>query len=180
MKVVYATPFSGGANNGHSVRGKALMLAGQRAGINVIAYDPPLNWQAILATSPDLILSDILGFVPFSPRMPIWVVTRWVPKDLTSTWKQAARVIAIEPLAEALPGVTHTVQPVVNTDATFRPTTGQQLASGYNTYWESVLFGYRDQVTWIDSNDNGLARVAMGGEITVNGADEIMEMIKRG
>ncbi|MGV0985006.1 MAG: hypothetical protein ACOYB2_10655 [Limnohabitans sp.] len=52
-------------------------------------------------------------------------------------------------------------------------------SAGYNTYWESVWMGYRDRVTWLDevALQERWERVQIGGEMTANGADELIAMI---
>ena len=54
--------------------------------------------------------------------------------------------------------------------------------AGYGAYWESVWLGYRDRVTWRNNPKirDQAERVEIGGEMTENGADVLMEMIGRG
>lgn len=181
MRVAYVTPFDCGT--GHAVRGIALVHAGRRAGIELRAFGPPKpvaseyegtsDWQVRAHTyQPDLVLCD-LRIGPFDA--PIWLLLRYLAPHYRET--QCERRIAIEPIA--VEGVTHRVPPIVNTEATFRPADGQGLHAGYNTYWESVWFGYRDRVRWLrDGNPERQARIDAGGEMTKNGADALMALIR--
>lgn len=66
---------------------------------------------------------------------------------------------------------------MVWTEAPFRPTDRQMLQAGYNTYWESVLFGYHDKVQWVGDTPERAARMAGPHEMSENGADVLMRMI---
>ena len=54
--------------------------------------------------------------------------------------------------------------------------------AGYNAYFESVWLGYRDRVRWTSDRryPDRAARVALGGDMTTNGADALMTMIAKG
>lgn len=204
MRVAYVTPDACGT--GHAMRGVALVQAGRRAGLDVRAFGPvpramtssaPVppefegsseDWEErVRAWAPDLLLGDLawvrLDALREAIAAPAWLLLRYMPCGWLTDhgpWRidRWERRISIEPLSETLTGTTHAVPPIVVDAPRFTPTDGQKLHAGYATYWEAVRFGYRDRVHWIaDGNPEREARVALGGEMTENGADALMRMI---
>jgi len=55
-------------------------------------------------------------------------------------------------------------------------------AAGYNAFWEATWLGYRSRVRWTSDRryPDRAARVALGGDMTTNGADALMTMIAKG
>lgn len=182
MNVAYVTAESCG--QGHAARGIALVQAGRRAGIQVRAFGPGLEPPDELpGFHPDLILGDVL-WQPLTAvledlSVPGWALMRWMPDGWLHGADRWERRISIEPAADVIPGITDHIAPIVDTEAAFRPKDGQELRAGYSTWWESVWFGYRDRVRWYtEGSPERQARIDAGGEMTRNGADELMAMIR--
>ena len=183
MRVAYVTREDCGL--GHSVRGLALVRAGQRSGVEVRAFGPRLEpLDDLLPFAPELILGDLtwwrLTEYLDALDVPGWVLARWVP----ASWLTLPRLdrwerrISIEPAADGIAGITDRIAPIVDTEAAFRPEDGQELRAGYSTWWESALFGYRDRVRWYtEGSPEREARIDAGGTFTVNGADTLVAML---
>jgi len=149
MRVAYVTSESCG--QGHAVRGVALGQAAARAGVTYAAFGPPDWREAAEAWAPDLLLGDV-GWRRLEPLrrrlgVPAWLLLRWVPDDWLAGIAGWDRVIAIEPAADGIPGVTHHVQPVI-TDPVPPPEAGTVLSAGYNAYWQAQRGGW--DVRWRD------------------------------
>ena len=179
MRVAYVTALDCGA--GHAARGRALIAAGIRAGIEVGAYGPGLDPIEQLGT-PDILLGDLewraLRDVRASVDCPAWLLVRWMGQGHLDGcgWE---RRISIEPAADGIPGITDRIAPIVDTGAAFRPEDGQELRAGYSTWWESAWFGYRDRVRWYtEGSPERQARIDAGGTFMANGADELLAMIR--
>jgi hypothetical protein len=199
MRVAYVTADSCGA--GHAVRGVALVRAARRAGVELRAFGPPKPdlvepeyegsnlWATdVLDFGPDLLLGDLdwirLDALRAELGAPAWLLLRYMPCGHLADrgrWRidRWERRISIEPLSETLVGTTHAVPPVVVDVQRFTPTDGQELRAGYNTWWEAVWFGYRDRVQWVSGGSpERQSRIDLGGEMTANGADELLAMIR--
>ena len=171
---------------GHSVRGLALVRAGQRAGVEVRAFGPRLEpLDALLPFSPELILGDLVWWrlteYLDALDVPGWVLARFVP----ASWFALPRLdrwerrISIEPAADGIAGITDRIAPVIDVSPLPMPADGSELRAGYNTYWRAAWFGYRDRVRWYtDGSPERQARIDAGGTLTTNGADVLMGMIR--
>jgi hypothetical protein len=199
MRVAYATAEACGL--GHAVRGVALAQAGRRAGIEVRAFGPPrpgvaepeyegsADWERRVADfAPDLLLGDVQWLLLERLRKrleaPAWLLLRWVQSchcEKLGPWSIDGweRRISIEPAADGLPRITDRIPPIVVDPPHFTPVAGQRLSAGYNTYWESVYYGWRHRVVWLDEPRelDRAARLKAGGEMTENGGDALMRMI---
>jgi hypothetical protein len=179
MRVAYVTALDCGA--GHAVRGRALVAAGAGAGIEVSAYGPGLDPMDQVGT-PDLLLGDLdwrsLRELRSSFGCPAWLLVRWMgPGHLDGCgWE---RRISIEPAADAMPGITHRIPPIVGPDR-WRPADGSEVRAGYNAWWESVWYGWHDRVRWTtEGSPERQARIDAGPvQMVRNGADLLMEMIR--
>lgn len=184
MKVAYVTREDCGL--GHSVRGIALVRAGQRAGVELRAFGPrlePLN--DLLPFAPDLILGDLswwrLTEYLDALNVPGWVLSRWAP----ASWFTLPRLdrwerrLSIEPAADGIPGITDRIPPVVDDSPLPVPPDGSEIRAGYSAWWRAAWFGYRDRVCWYtEGSPERQARIDVGGEMTANGADVLMGMLQ--
>ena len=183
MRVAYVTREDCGM--GHSVRGRALVRAGQRTGVELRAFGPRLEpLDDLLPFAPDLILGDLtwwrLTEYLDALDVPGWVLARWVP----ARWFALPRLdrwerrISIEPAADSIAGITDRIAPIVDDSQLPIPADGTELRAGYNAWWRSAWCGYRDRMRWYtEGSPERQARIDAGGEMTENGADALMTMI---
>ena len=191
MRVAYVTPLDCGL--GHAVRGIALVRAARGTGVEVRAFGPPkdgaapeyegsTDWEVRAADfGPDLLLGDFSWrrLDPLRRRLgvPAWLLMKWMTPghlDSISGWD---RVVSVEPAADAMTGVTDRVPPVLDPGYQYEPTDGEEMAAGYHRYWQAVWRGYRDRIRWVEEPRmlDRVARLRHGGEMTVNGADVLVQ-----
>ena len=181
MRVAYVTREDCGL--GHSVRGTALVRAGQRAGVELRAFGPRLeSLDDLLPFAPELILGDLswwrLTEYLDALNVPGWVLFRWVEASWLRGADRWERRISIEPAADGLAGITDRIAPIIDDSPLPIPADGTELRAGYNTWWRATWFGYRDRVRWYtEGSPERQARIDAGGEMTANGADELMAML---
>ena len=184
MKVAYVTRETCGL--GHSVRGLALVRAGQRTRVEVRAFGPRLEpLDGLLPFAPDIILGDLawwrLTEYLDALSVPGWCLARWVPAD----WFSGPRIdrwerrLSIEPAADRIAGITHRIAPIIDVSPLPIPADGTEIRAGFNAWWRAAWFGYRDRVRWYtEGSPERQARIDAGGTFTVNGADTLMGMIR--
>ena len=197
MKVAYVTADSCG--RGHAVRGVALVRAAHRAGIELRAFGPSKpelteyegsnDWrERVVDFAPDLLLGD-LQWIPLDDLrarlgVPSWLLLRWEPPDWLRNrgpWRieRWERRISIEPTADAITGITHRIEPIIDDSPLPIPAAGAELRAGYNAWWRAAWFGYRARMRWYtEGSPERQARIDAGGTFTVNGADTLMGMIR--
>ena len=194
MRVAYVTPHDCGL--GHAVRGIALVRAARGTAVTLRAFGPPkdaateyegsADWPDRVADfAPDLLLGDFgwprLRALRQSLGAPSWLLMKWMqPGYLYGAAEDGwERVISVEPSADDMPGVTDRVPPILDPDYVYEPVDGEPVAAGYHRYWQATWRGYRDRVRWIDEPRmlDRAARLAYGGEMTVNGADVLVAQL---
>ncbi len=198
MRVAFVTPDSCGT--GHAIRGVALVRAARRAGIELRAFGPPKpevpneyegtrDWEErVKAFTPDLLIGDIAWVRLIALRealgVPAWLLVRWMPPTHLASrgpWQieRWERRISIEPAANGIAGITDCIAPIIDDSSLPVPADVQALRAGYNTWWRAAWFGYRDRMHWsADGSPECQARIDAGGEMTANGADMLMGMIR--
>ena len=151
-------------------------------------YEGSTDWaERVVAFAPDLLLGDV-QWIPLDDlrvrlAVPTWLLLRWVPSGWLRNrgpWRieNWERRISVEPAADAIPGITHRIPPIVGPDR-WRPLDGSEVRAGTNAWWESVWYGWHNRVRWYtDGSPERQARIDAGPvPMTRNGADVLMEMI---